>query len=147
LDLDGSDTAPADVKFIADETQSEVVALRKDPLQSPAIYVIADSTFEMQGDIVNSAGVRRAAEVPVGILYIAQDYDTFKGKRDTFYVLRAIILSLRDLMDGDPANRTRNGICIEAMNDITELLVQESVGSQAVTGMVILSLRLRDATP
>lgn len=144
LDLDAGDSDPPDIKIIEDITRSARVALRQDPSNYPAIYVMADGGFEMEGEVMTNAGPRRSLNLPVAIRYLVQKADLDKGHRDTRYTLRAIVKSLKALTEADQTTRTRNSICLERIESVTHELVFEEVGESVVTGAVVVTLFVRD---
>lgn len=147
--IDIGDTIPTDVAFFGDKSRDIEVALRRDPPSVPAVYVMEDSPFEAEGEPMTSAAQRvDVGNMAVAIRYLVKQWDTHEAFEDTYYTLRAITMSIREL--GLPANdgqRVRNQVCIQAINTINQLLVNERVGDHMVTGAVVLDLTVRDAKP
>lgn len=146
IPLDAGDSAPPGIALFADDTRDEVVALRQEPQKYPAIYVTEDAPWTMEGEVATD--IRRATELTLAIRYIVRVHDKFSGRRDTYYTLRAIVASIKELMENaNLAARTRNQVCIEALLEITQLIVHEGVGEGTVTGAVVLTMRVLDAAP
>ncbi len=146
LPLDVGDKRPRTITEISDITRDEQVATRRDPYSLPAIYVIPDGDFEMEGEV--STNNREASEVPVAIRYLTDDYESYQAWQATMYSLRAIVKSLKVLAeDTNQGDRTRNNVCILSFNSIDQLLVTETVGNSRVTGAVVVSCYVRDASP
>ncbi len=146
IEYDGEDTAPVDVAFFGDDTRSEEVALRQEPPSYPAIYVTEDAPWTMDGEV--NTIIRRSENLTIAIRYILRSHDKWTARRDTYYTLRAIVASVKELMD--PANlaaRTRDNVCIESAEEISQLIVHEAVGDGTVTGAVVVTFRVIDAAP
>jgi hypothetical protein len=146
IDYDGSDTAPDDVAYFGDDTRDEIVALRKDPPKYPAIYVTEDAPWTMEGEV--NTICRRAEDITIAIRYLIRAHDRYSGRRDTYYTLRAVVASVKELMDNaNLASRTRDNVCIESAESISQLIVHEAVGEATVTGAVVVTFRVIDTAP
>lgn len=145
IPLDAGDSAPTDIAGVHDITRSKNVAQRKDPPNYPAIYVMADGAFEMEGEIMTNAGPRRTLSVPIAVRVLVAEGDLEDGNRDARYYVRAIIKSMKALTEATPVLRTRNSICLERIVSIThDPTVAETLGESIVAGALVFTLEVRD---
>lgn len=149
LPIDANDEKPPDVTFFGDKTRSKEVALRQDPPSVPAVYVMEDAPFVVQGEPTSSAARAVDAEnLAIAIRYVLRQWETVEAFTNTYYTLRAIVMSVREFgLNSNDARRVRGDVCVLRVNNVTQLLVNEQVGDHAVTGAVTLDLFVRDTKP
>jgi hypothetical protein len=143
IPLDGSDTAPG-IAAIADETRDNSVAQQYLPRSSNAGALIAVNIQEIplldpEVETIERDGLAKVL-VRVGVTNV----DTKDATRDTSYVLRAIVRSLRLY---NAATRTRNAIAIYSCEDLRVAALWQPKDDQLITGAVAVTWRFRDTAP
>ena len=150
--LDGSDTQPANVAAILEETASIPVALKyfdKDQ-STPAIWIwqADDADFVGLGAHVVQS-FQEAQSLPVAIAYVDRESNTGNAVRDGSYVMRAVRMSLNVRhQNAQSANRLRNSVQVLA-GGIRSRLVKPNVeleGAVVTHGMIIV-YQVRDNAP
>lgn len=135
---------------VFDETRHLWVAEKKDPPALPAIYVMGEGSLDVSGEPYPNGEIR-VTEAPYVLVvrYITSVRDTVQAIREGEYTLRALLRSTRELMKNvNVDSRTRNGVCVEIMDDpVSYLPVVETVGQSRVSGAVVMNLQIRDGSP
>lgn len=143
---DAGDPVPTNIAFIGDQTRDKVVAQWKEPQDFPALYVTMDGPAVGAGEVGTIH--RDYDSVVVAIRYLVRNPDAEEALRDTFYTLRAIVRSVKDLAHNDQApQRTRNGIYIGTVKSIAYGQWREGVGNATATGVVTITQDVRDSSP
>ena len=139
IPLDGADTAPA-VGTIADETRNNSVAQQYLP-STPGIAVNIQEIPLLDPEV---ATVERDGEAKVLIRVGVPNVDTDNATRDTSYILRAIVRSLRLF---NASTRTRNQIAVYSCIDLRLASLWQPKDDQLITGAVAATWRFRDIAP
>ena len=143
------DNSVVPLAAIKDITRDEEIASKQIPINLPALYVIPDTVFEMDGEV--STSVRDTGNMFISLRYVTKDnIETYKDFQQVFYTLRAINLSLNELMKDNPVSRkarTRYGIHLQSINNIDHLLVVDHVNQSNVFGALLLDCYIRDVKP
>lgn len=139
IPLDGADVAPA-VGMIADETRNNMVAEQRLP-STPGVAVNVQQIPLLDGEVqtITRDGV---AEVLIRIGRAAADTDN--ATRDSSYILRAAIRSLR-LYNSD--TRSRNQIQIFSCTHLAIKPLWAPLDDTVVTGAVVGRWEFRDCAP
>jgi hypothetical protein len=147
LPVYADDTRPPEVALIADETRDVCVAQRRPPLQTPALYVIAEEPFQVDTRH-HWDPYQDAASFAVSVRYFCGYADTDRAVRDTLYSLRACCKSItRWSYDAPVTERVRNEVFFINAPRIQYGLWREEVGGSYVTGAMLLYLSVRDNKP
>jgi hypothetical protein len=142
--LDTPEEVPQ-VRLIADSTRDDAVLSERDPIKLPAIYVTSDGPVTAEGEV---GTVNRDAKVAVAVRVILAKGETAKAVAQTHHLLRAVVLSLRELMRNDNvASRLMNDIQILSAAELTFGRINEAVGAATATGAVTAVYDVRDNAP
>ncbi len=125
LTLDGSDTVPA-IGTIADETRNNLVALNRLP-STNGIAVNLQQIPLLDGEVTINT---RDGWADVLFRIGRTTADAMNAVRDTSYIARAGIQSLRDF---NASTRTRNGISLCDCQHLAIVPLWESIEDQVVT--------------
>ena len=148
VDIDATDTVPADIKWIGDETRDDRVAQGEDPPKTPAVYVTSDGPFVIDGEIVPNQDVRDLNEVRIAVRYLLPSNHGANAVRDAYYSVRAIMKSIAQLMLNDNVDdRTRNQFVLQEITSTVGGAVREGIGDFMVTSAVVFTFRARDLDP
>jgi hypothetical protein len=137
--LESGDTAP-DVGTIADETRNALVAQERLP-SFPGVAVNLKRVAFLDGEV---ATITRDGKVDVLVRVGRSNQDTENAARDTSYILRAAVKSLR-LFFGD--SRERNDIQIYSCNEFSMTSLWAPMDDAIVTGAVAMQVQIRDVSP
>lgn len=139
LDFDGSDTAPT-VGTIADETQNDLVGQGHFPT-IPGVAIQLQEIADIEPEVTMAY---RDAKATVLIRVGRSSADTRNAKRDTSYILRAGMRSLRLF---NAAVRTRNQVEIYSCERLHCGLLWAPTEDVIVTGAIVGTWWLRDCLP
>jgi hypothetical protein len=147
LDIDSGDTVPTNIVKVGNETEDFLVAMGRVVTPLPSLNVALDGDVDLDPEVMT---IVRDGDVVIAIRVGQSNDQAQNGMRDTYYYLRAIQKTLRDLSaNGNIDARTRNNICV---GEITEMihrpLFREIEDTNAVvTGQLIVTYRVRDNNP
>lgn len=146
MTFDGSDQAP-EVPAITDETRNDAVAEGRtaDAANGPALGVVALPLEDASNTVAQPA---RDLTLRVAVMYASKEPNTADARRDSYYVLRAVLLSLRALaLQSDSAARTRGAIALVGLDELRlepappdPLLVDNGIYGQVVAGWTAIDL-------
>jgi len=141
---DGTDPAPPHVKLFGDITRDKWVATLQDPAVVPAIMVAPSGPASLSGEVLADA-IRDSESVAIDVLYIGRDISPEQAITAMYMTFRAVLRTLKELMGNSRADdRTRNGVCVIAAQDVTWGLAELPIGSYGSTGALVLTLSARD---
>lgn len=136
---DGGDPLPT-VGTIADETRNDLVAQSRLP-STPGVAVNVQEMPMMDGEVQT---VTRDGQAKILIRYGVDAADTMNAVRDTSYILRAGIRSLRFY---NTTSQSRNQIQIYTCEKLAIKPLWAPVGDQLVTGAIMGTWSFRDIVP
>jgi hypothetical protein len=139
IPYDDGDVPPA-VGTIADETRDPNVALQLLP-SSPGVAVNIQQIPQLDGEV---ATVSRDGMAQVLIRVGRDSADTQHAVRDTSYILRALIRSLRLF---NASTRSRNAIDVYSCERLAIRPVWTPIDDTIVTGAVVAHWQFRDNAP
>lgn len=145
--ITGDTTVPADVAYIGDEFRDDRVNLRKPPPSVPAIYVVRDGPLVLKGEV---ATTYRDAKVPypISIRIFTKHVNGAEDTRYNEYYGHAVMRCICDFLDNDShAFRNRNSVHLIAADEMLWTPWREEVGQTIITGVVGLTLFMRDNAP
>jgi len=148
--LDAGDPMPELVKAVVDVTRDNWAARGEvDPNgQFPCLVVGPDGPGDWEAQ--TRTRVKRDAEhVPFAVRYVTKNLNTAKGEADCWYTLRGVVRSLEELLryENEGGPRTRNQTVILSGTALRVGPAYMQLGDAAVTGGVVLELKLRDGKP
>lgn len=147
LDIDSGDTVPTNIVTIGNETEDFLVAMGRVVTPFPSLSVALDGDADLDGEVLTTI---RDAEIPIAIRMGLSNDQAQNGLRDTYYYLRAVIKTLRDLSsNSNIADRTRNNICVAEILELTHrpLFREIEDTNGIVTGQLIVTYKVRDVNP
>lgn len=139
IPLEAGDSAPT-VGTIADETRNNSVAQQYLP-STPGIAVNIQEIPLLDPEVTT---VTRDGHAKVLIRVGISNADTKYATRDTSYILRALVRSLRLY---NAATRTRNSIEIYSCIDLRLVALWQPKDDQLITGAVAATWQFRDTAP
>jgi hypothetical protein len=140
LTLDGSDTRPADVATIVDETRNASAAFRRfDGLTLPALIVTVPVDPVYRDSELPQSNNRADAFVTVQARYAVRKLAGETAIADGNYIVKAVLASLRELhKNANVASRTRNSVVLVSCEEMLEQGVYEEVeDTWLVTGVQV----------
>ena len=110
------------------------------------VIVDVNTPAQFDGEV---GTIYRDGVVTVEIIYVTNDSDTARYARDTFYTMRAIVRSLRELMSNARAatDATMNSVHLRLARSLTFGRVEEKLEVGVVTGMMVGEFDVRDENP
>lgn len=148
LDYDGSDAAVTAFgsSAIVDETRNGPSARQRLPLTDTVTRAIAVSADEMPVAPGVNDQLPRDGQVAVLIRVGIADVDTQEAARDVYYTLRAVMQSLRALLqDANAASRVRNQVHVYSIEAMRAARLATDMDDSQVIGAVLVTFKLRDA--
>jgi len=136
---DGADTAPQ-VGTIADETRNNLVAQERFP-STPGVAVNSAGLPMLDGEVTT---VTRDGQATIHIRVARAAADSMNATRDTSYILRAAIRSLRLF---NASTRNRNNIEIYSCTELRLAALWKPLDDLVVTGAVVGTWQFRDTAP
>ncbi len=145
---DNTDTQPANVALITDETRHGDAARGELPETKPVIVVSLDQIIDLDGQVCTiTADGKCKVRIRIGL----DNADSEEAVRDLSYYMRTATRSFRRFMalDANTAARTRNAIYLETCDGIQQAIVwtKDQAGSATATGYIIPTITLRDQAP
>lgn len=133
---------------IYDATRHEWVARRQDPPNLPCLYITTEGPVDLHGEELTNNYRDTESPMVVAVRYLVAETDLHKGIAAGEYTLRAALRSIKALMaqENDSA-RTRNLVCVYALDRASYHPVTEAVGNSRVAGALTLEFSVRDAAP
>lgn len=142
----GADPLPTSVSFADETTNGEVARgflpenIR--PILTTEIYRWVRIMPHVE------QGVLRDAQVQLLVRYGDQEAQSQVGKRDAHYVMRALLMSVAELMqDTNAAARILNSVMLYALVDITPATIYAPEADRDITGGILLTFDIRDIQP
>lgn len=146
LERSSADRLPPSVKKVLSPATDNVVARGDAPADFPILLVSMYGLASFQGNAYGNASQRDANSLPLAIAYVRRDADSAQAVRETHYVQRAVLRSLRRFMTGDASRRTLRGVSIYDISEIGVEEIRASLGeSLTATGLISPILAVRDA--
>lgn len=143
---DGGDPLPTAVSF-ADETIDGDVARGVLPEDPRPVLTTEIYNWPRVMPFV-SQGALRDFSVTILIRYGAHNAKSEEGKRDAHYVMRAVLMSLNELMKGENATaRQRNNVQLYELTDVKPATLYARVEDRDIAGGVLLTFNGRDIQP
>lgn len=148
---DAGDAAPPAIAGIYDDSRTGWVARGELPPSTalPALVVtLASPQLQYAGAPLPTRDARhqRETEITVGVHLLLRDTDTQAATEAALYLLRAI----RGVVDvlaqpAHAARRTRNGVRLEQLTDLTQVRLWEPVQDTVLAGVVLATWRARES--
>lgn len=133
---------------IYDATRHEWVARRQDPPNLPCLYITTEGPVDLNGEEMTGTYNDTETGMVVAVRYLVAEADLQKGIAAGEYTLRAVKRAMKVFMAQEhDADRTRNFICIYALDRVSYHPVVEGVGQSRVAGALTLEFNVRDAAP
>jgi hypothetical protein len=147
---DGTDTAPAVLAAIVDETRNGPTARRRIPDTTPVLMVRLHEVATLDASVGPNVA-HRDADVTLATLYAQQDVATEAGNRDCYYTLRAVERALAKFVDPSitAANtaRQRNSVQILNATALQHITIFEATKDTDILGGVLVTFKVRDTAP
>lgn len=142
----GTDPLPPNVNFADATTDGDVARGTLPEKNRPILTTEIHSWPRMMP--VPSQGVLRDFQVIILVRYGDHDAKTQEGLRDAHYVLRAVLMSLSELMKGEnEASRTLNNVQLYELVDVRPATVYTRVEDRDIAGGLLLTFNGRDIQP
>lgn len=144
----GTFAVPA-VLDIVNDVEDELVGTDQEPANSPALVVVTQNTGPLT--LLQPSELQwETKALQVGIAYLIRDVSPAIGRRYGLYTLRAARQSLIRFFAAaraTPALRRENSIDVLRPMSLSQERVVGAVGRAALTGILRVTLNVRDTAP
>lgn len=151
LTLDGTDTRPANPTRYFDVDDKWVARRRIDDDELSVVTFPALAVFQFAPLVVADPEVHtvvRDAEIQVGFAYLIKKQDSAAAVRDALYFNRALLRWFAWFLSNDQTSafRTKNGVIIRTVTEITQDDVFEEWGSADCIAATVATFRARETS-
>lgn len=145
-----TDIIPVHIPFIGDETRDAEVADGQDPPALPALYVTEDGPLTVEGEVHTNdhRDSLPGSGVLIAIRFVEGNSNTIEAVQARTYVMRAVVKSLRVMLDNaGAAGVLRNGIELVSCDRMEYGRWQEKLNEARVGAALVCQFVYRDNNP